>query len=173
MAKLLRTYRISQETDTLLKAEAARLSESERCRVSEADVIELAVVKWCSVDDVSTPVNTERHTIAENVLREAEAKAETPAPTIPKGRESYAQRKARETKEHAEKLAESDVTARLTGRDDIEYDLENVPHRSVIHVADPVNTKAERAHYEVQERKVKPLTRPHGSTEAKRRREQG
>lgn len=94
------------------------------------------------------------------------------APKVNKRSESVAQRKARETKEHAAALAESDTTARLTGRDDIEYDLENVPHRSV---AVPIASQGERrpaAHYEVQPRKVKTLTRPHGSAEPKRRREQ-
>lgn len=97
-----------------------------------------------------------------------------PKPATPKvsGRaESVAQRKAREAKEHAEKLAEADITARMTGRNDIEYDLENVPHTSALHVAlqkpPPVKN-----HYEVEERMAEPITRPHGSTEAKRRREQ-
>lgn len=96
------------------------------------------------------------------------------SPITPKvtGRaESVAQRRAREAKEHAEKLAETDVLARITGRDDIEYDLENVPHQSALHVALQKQPPVKH-HYEVVERKVKPLTRPHGSTEAKRRREQ-
>lgn len=98
----------------------------------------------------------------------------SPKPVAPKvsGRaESVAQRKAREAKEHAEKLAEADVTARMTGRDDIDYDLENVPRQSALLGAlqKPAGVKH---HYEVQEREAKPLTRPCGTTEAKRRREQ-
>lgn len=178
MAKLPRNYRISSEVDTLLKAESARLSEEHGKRVSEADVIELAVVAWLSggerKDEPSESVNTDRRSLAETAMRSAETKYHDPlssTPAVPRRAESVALRKARETKEHAAKLAEADVTARMTGRDDIEYDLENVPHQSALHIAlqkaPPV-----KHHYEVEKRKVKPLTRPHGSTEAKRRREQ-
>lgn len=52
MAKLPRNYRISREVDELLKSEAARLSEAHGQKVSEADVIELAMVKWCNGEDV-------------------------------------------------------------------------------------------------------------------------
>jgi Zn finger protein HypA/HybF involved in hydrogenase expression len=58
MAKLPRNYRISSEVDQLLKAESARLTIEQGKKVSEADVIEFAVVKWCSNGDVNTPVNT-------------------------------------------------------------------------------------------------------------------
>ena len=174
MAKQVRSYRISDEVDTLIKAESERLTDEYGKRVSEADVIELAVVKWCSLDDVNTGgenVSTlDRRSVAENAMREAEEKPPSPKPT-PRKAESVAERRARETKEHAAKLAEADITARMTGRDDIEYDLENVPHQSVLHVA-LQKAPVESHHYEVQKRKVKPLTRPHGSTEAKRRREQ-
>jgi len=90
----------------------------------------------------------------------------------PRRAETVAQRKAREAKEHAEKLAESDVLAKMTDRDDIEYDLENVPHRSVLHIAAQSVADKPKANYKVLERDAKPLNRPHGSTEAKRRREQ-
>lgn len=181
MPKLQRNYRISTEVDQLLKFEAARMTEELGKKTSEADVIEMAVRAWMVVaenDDVNTPilfVNTddaeERRIKAKIALGEAEAK--TPEEPKPSRRaESVAQRKAREAKEHREKLAECDTSAREMGRTDIEYDLENVPYRSVLHVSVPVNTPAERKHYEVAKRKVKPLTRPHGSTEAKRRREQ-
>jgi hypothetical protein len=179
MAKQVRSYRVSDEVDALIKAEAERLTEEYGKRVSEADVIELAIVKWCSPDDVNTPVNTAvdgqvyslRRSVAESAMREAEEKPPSPKPTPRKGAESVAERRARETKEHAAKLAEADITARMTGRDDIEYDLENVPHQSALHVAlqKPATVKHS---YEVEKRKVKPLTRPHGGTEAKRRREQ-
>lgn len=58
MAKLPRNYRISSEVDQLLKFESARLTDEQGKKVSEADVIEMAVVKWCSEDGVNTPVNT-------------------------------------------------------------------------------------------------------------------
>jgi hypothetical protein len=175
MAKLPRNYRISKEVDELLKFEAGRLSEEQGRKVSEADVIELAVVKWCSPDDVNTGsenVSTfDRRSVAESAMREAEEKPPSPKPTPRKGAESVAERRARETKEHAAKLAEADITARMTGRDDIDYDLENVPHQSALHVAlqKPPTVKHS---YEVEPREAKPLTRPHGGTEAKRRREQ-
>lgn len=46
MAKIIRSYRISPDIDTLLKAEAERLSEELGKRTSEADVIEMAVAAW-------------------------------------------------------------------------------------------------------------------------------
>jgi hypothetical protein len=174
MAKQVRSYRVSDEVDALIKAEAERLTEEYGKRVSEADVIELAIVKWCSTDGVNTEgenVSTfDRRSVAESAMREAEEKPPSPKPT-PRKAESVAERRARETKEHAAKLAEADITARMTGRDDIEYDLENVPHQSALHVAlqKPATVKHS---YEVEPREVKPLTRPHGGTEAKRRREQ-
>lgn len=87
--------------------------------------------------------------------------------------ESVAQRKVREAREHAAALAESDTVARMVGRNDIEYDLENVTHRSVIAgSANRPHGPAARVHYEAQPRKVRTLTRPHGNAEPKRRREQ-
>jgi len=167
MAKLVRSYRISDEVDALLKSESAYLSQEHGKRVSEADVIEMAVVSWCS--------ESERDTDRLNLQPTTEAKAK-PAevlPGVPRRAESVAQRRAREAKEHAEKLAECDVTARMSGREDIEYDLENVPRQSALPVATQhLKNTTKQAHYEVQPRKCKPLTRPHGSTEAKRRREQ-
>lgn len=168
MAKLIRSYRISQELDTLLKAESSRLSEETGKKVSEADVIEIALVAWLGGNTAEAGVNTnldecntnDRHAAAESALQEAET-AHPKQAEPPKRAESVAQRRAREAKEHAEKLADSDVIARMTGRDDIEYDLENVPHQSALHVAlqKPAPVKH---HYEVEKRKVKPLTRPHG-----------
>lgn len=179
MAKIIRSYRISPELDTLLKAEAERLSNDQGKKVSEADVIEIAVVAWLSGGERNTPApegNTpDKHTVAMSALREAESKYHDPlsnAVPVPRRAESVAQRKEREAKEHAAKLAEADITARMVGRGDIEYDLENVPHRSVLHVTNEKVLQKARAHYEVQPREAKPLTRPHGSTEAKRRREQ-
>lgn len=87
--------------------------------------------------------------------------------------ESIAERRAREAKEHAAALAEGDTVARMVGRDDIDYDLENVKHRSV--VAGPGQQRTvtrEQPQYYVIPRKVRPLARPHGQTEPKRRREQ-
>lgn len=107
----------------------------------------------------------------ETPARESQSVANTVAPKVSGRAESVAQRRAREAKEHAEKLAETDVIARMAGRDDIEYDLENVPHASALHVA-LQKQPAVKHHYEVEEREAKPLARPHGSTEAKRRREQ-
>ena len=174
MAKLVRSYRISIEVDTLIKAEAERLSVEQGQKVAEADVIELAVVAWLSggARNTEPAVPTEdRRKQAEDAMCAAETEHAAPTPKIHRQAESVAQRRAREAKEHAEKLAETDVLARMTGRDDIEYDLENVPHQSALHVAlqKPAPVKH---HYDVAPRKVKPLTRPHGSTEAKRRREQ-
>lgn len=175
MAKIVRSYRISEEVDTLLKSESARLSEEYSKRVSEADVIELAIVAWLSQDERNTQdeqCNTpDRRSTAETAMREAESRSIELPPKVPRRAESVAQRKAREAKEHAQKLAEADVTARMTGREDIEYDLENVAHQSALHVALQKSAPVKH-HYEVEPREVKPLTRPHGSTEAKRRREQ-
>lgn len=174
MAKLVRSYRISEEVDTLLKAESARLSTEQGKRVSEADVIEIAIVSWLNNSECNTGAaernTTDRRAIAESAMREAEASPSAQA-AIPKRAESVAQRKAREAKEHAEKLAEADITARMTGRDDIVYDLENVPHQSALHAAlqKPASVKN---HYEIEQRPSRPITRPNGSTEAKRRREQ-
>jgi hypothetical protein len=84
--------------------------------------------------------------------------------------ESVAEKRIRLEKEHAAELAESDVLARLTGREDIEYDLDNVGHRSALVIQPKV--VGERHHYDVRDEKVKPLARPHGQVEAKRRREQ-
>lgn len=183
--KVLRSYRVSEEVDVLLKAESARLTEANggKPKVSEADVIELSVVRYLSDADADTtpldgwevPVAANRRAIAEAAMREVESKPAAepePSPVMSKRSESVAQRKARETREHAAALAESDTLARMTGRDDIDYDLENVPHRSVIHPVGAVIHSDEKAHYEVQDRKVKPLARPHGATEPKRRREQ-
>ncbi len=180
MAKIVRSYRISEEVDTLLKAESGRLSNETGKKVSEADVIEIAVVAWLSGSERNTATQecitpeSDRRAAAQTAMREAETKGSDPlsiTPVVPRRAESVAQRKAREAKEHAEKLAEADIMARITGRDDIEYDLENVPHQSALHVAlqKPASVKH---HYEVAEREAKPLARPHGSTEAKRRREQ-
>lgn len=186
--KVLRSYRVSEEVDVLLKSESARLTELNggRPKVSEADVIELSVVRWLSEPESSTepldgwevPVAqraVERKVIAEAAMKGAEVRSPElaePAPKANKRSESVAQRKAREAKEHAADLAESDTVARLVGRDDIEYDLDNVAHRSVIHGVGGVIHSTEKQHYEVQSRKVKTLARPHGNTEPKRRREQ-
>lgn len=174
MAKLVRSYRISEETDTLLKAESARLSTEYGKRVSEADVIELAIVAWLSgpARNTSDPESNtaDRRALAETAMRAVEAGPIAPV-VVPKRAESVAQRREREAKEHSQKLAEADVTARLTGRDDIEYDLENVPHTSALHVA-LQKPETVKNHYEVEKRAAKPLSRPHGNTEAKRRREQ-
>lgn len=110
------------------------------------------------------------------VIQNIESGNTAPPPSDPKaGRrsESVAQRKAREAKEHEAALAEGDTVARMVGRTDIDSDLENVQHRSV--AAMPVQQRSvikEQPRYEVTPRKVKPLTRPHGQTEPKRRREQ-
>lgn len=186
MAKIVRSYRVSEEVDALLKGESSRLSDETGKKVSEADVIELAVVAWLSGSQCNTERRerntlksecntTDRHAIAENAMREAETKYQDPlstTPPVPRRAESVAQCREREAKEHAAKLAEADTMAKMTGREDIEYDLENVPHASVIHVPSTLESTRARPHYEIQERKAKPLTRPHGSTEAKRRRDQ-
>jgi hypothetical protein len=104
--------------------------------------------------------------------RDGELSIPVPAPKVSGRAESVAQRRAREAKEHAQKLAEADTMAQMTGRDDIEYDLENVPHRSVLHVAAEKINPTPKSEYKVAPRISKPITRPHGSTEAKRRREQ-
>jgi hypothetical protein len=169
MAKLPRNYRISKEVDELLKFEAARLSEETGKKVSKTDVIEMAVTKWCISEDEDRMANDRREAAAK-MMREAEAKAPEPAKVSSKA-ESVAQRRVREEKEHIQKLAESDLLAQVVGRNDIDYDPENVPYRNVLHVAHPVNTKPEPKHYKVANREAKPLTRPNGSTEAKRKRE--
>lgn len=101
-----------------------------------------------------------------------EAPPKQSAPKVSGRAESVAQRRAREAKEHAAKLADADTMARMTGRDDIEYDLENVPHRSVVQDALPPKQPREVHGITKPRREAKPLLRPHGTTEAKRRREQ-
>jgi hypothetical protein len=150
-------FRLSSETVECL----GRLSDQWSCSMTEAVERALLIAEAA----VIAAPETTGEPVREHV---------PPKPSTPKvsGRaESVAQRKAREAKEHALKLAEADVTARMTGRDDIEYDLENVPHQSALHVA-LQKPETVKHHYEVQEREAKPLARPHGSTEAKRRREQ-
>lgn len=179
MVKIPRNYRISEEVDALLKAEASRLTafNGGKPKVSEADVIELSVVRFLSDlpnVDTSDPLDgwevpIARRAVAEAALRDAESKP-ADVPSIPKvsGRaESVAQRKVRETREHAESLAESDTFARLMDRDDIEYDLDDVRHRQTGVGVLPKST--ERHHYPVAARKVAPLARPHGHTDSKKR----
>lgn len=187
MAKVQFNCRLREEVRLLIKSEVVRLTAETGQKVTEADVVEMAVVRWCSDDGApmgniqqneGSPDGVDRRAVAEAAMHGAEA-GSVPGPVAPKVNpraESVAQRRAREAKEHAEKLAESDVVARLTGRDDIEYDLENVPHRSV--AAGPgTSTGKDPAPIYIQEsksvkREFKPLTRPHGGTEAKRKREQ-
>lgn len=106
-------------------------------------------------------------------MRSAETGPPTLAPKASLRTESVAQRKARESKEHAAALAESDTVARMVGRNDIDYDLEHVPHRSVAHMGVQLpDVLTQQKHYDVAARKVKPMARPHGNIEPKRRREQ-
>lgn len=81
MAKLIRTYRINPEVDAVIKAEAERLTELQGDKVSEADVIEFAVIKWCSADNtVEAP---DRRAIAEQAMNDAATSkpvAEPPRP---------------------------------------------------------------------------------------------
>jgi hypothetical protein len=149
-------FRLSQEAVECLQ----RLSDQWACSMTE--VVERSLV-IAEAAVIAAPETT------------GEAMPDQPKPPTPKisGRaESVAQRKAREAKEHAEKLADADITARMSGREDIEYDLENVPRRSALPVATQHLRSQSKNHYQVKERQAKPLTRPHGSTDAKRRREQ-
>jgi len=178
MAKRKHTYWLEDETHALIEAEAERLTVEYGKKVGQADVIGLAIVKWCMGDSegtstiLSVPDQSEtRRAVAEAVIKTVEAK-----PVVvdekPKARaESVAQRKAREAAEHTAKLAEGDVVARMAGRDDIEYDLENAVSRGALPMISRV-AGGERHHYEVAQRSVKVLNRPHGATDAKRRREQ-
>lgn len=152
-------FRLSSETVECL----VRLSDQWACSMTEAVERALLIAEAAVI---AAPES------ADVPVRESAA-APPAAPPKPSGRaESVSQRRAREAKEHAAKLADADVLAKMTGRDDIEYDLENVPRQSALHVAlqKPATVKH---HYKVQEREAKPLARPHGSTEAKRRRDQG
>lgn len=190
---------LSAEALSLIQAEAERLSAETGKPVTETDVIEMAMVKWCSpeplpnergavtVDRMANDLNAHdaieivsetvaRRAAGETAMRETESKPVVPPVSAAKRSvESVAQRKARESREHAAALAEGDTVARMVGRDDIDYDLDNVQHRSVAAVPIPsrsVSRRLEAQQYEVTERKVKPLARPHGNTEPKRRREQ-
>jgi hypothetical protein len=164
-------FRLSTEIVECL----GRLSGIWDCSQTEA-VSRSLLIAEAAVNAVPETVDetlpSDRHSTAEAAMREAESKPQVEISPARKRAESVAERRARETKEHAAKLAEADITARMTGRDDIEYDLENVPHQSALHVAlqKPATVKHS---YEVQPKQAKPLNRPHGSTEAKRRREQG
>lgn len=216
---------MTSEALVLIRAESGRLTEELGRPVNGADVIEMAVVKWCSVDSdpmkcrelpemkSSPEFNREvarraiamatgqvegsesdvadfrasdetknqamglddRREAAEAAMRGAESgsAAVPPAKKVNKGTESVAQRRAREAREHAAELAESDVLAKLTGRTDIDYDLDNVPHRSVAlsPVVQGVAPEPLILREPTVKREFKPLVRPHGKTEAKRRRE--
>jgi len=182
MAKVQFNCRIPEEISVLINSESERLTAEQGKKVSQADVVGLAIVKWCSgyqVPIVTLPPDEQslqdtRREIAETALRMAEAQgriATLPAAPEKKAKaESVAERKAREAREHAAALAESDVVAREAGRDDIEYDLENAVHRSAVAIQPAI--QSERRHYDVAPRKVKALARPCGSVEAKRRRDQ-
>jgi hypothetical protein len=189
MAKEQFNCRLSVEVKLLIKSEVVRLAAETGQKVTEADVVEMAMVRWCQVDGDAPehrsedfrnsvqplPDVADRRAVAESAMRGAEA-GSAPVPVVPKvnkGSESVAQRKAREAQEHAAALAESDTVARMVGRDDIDYDLENVPHRSVAAIAISGERLAPRIIPEgsAKPRTFKPLNRPHGSTEAKRRRE--
>jgi hypothetical protein len=194
--------RLTAEVLALINAEVERLTAETGKKVSQADIVSMAIVRWCSepvafgsgdgsapelesmgVEDRVRAVNhdpvahpSELTTngglaaalAAVQAAREAKAKAMV---MVSPRAESAAQRKARETKEHAEALAQSDEVARLMGREDIEYDLDNVRHRAT-GVQPRVKTTVEH-HYEVEERKVKPLTRPYGHTDGKKRHAEG
>lgn len=163
-------FRLSPEAVDCL----GRLAETWACSQTEAVTRALLIAEAAvnATPDTANEPNA-RLATAEAAMREAEGKLSEPVAKISRRAESVAQRRAREIKEHAQKLAESDVLAQLTGRDDIEYDLENVPHRSVIHVTDEKpKAPTPKPDYKLVPRVSKPLNRPHGSTEAKRRREQ-
>ena len=177
MAKRKHTYWLEDETHALIEAEAERLTAEFGKKVGQADVIALAIVKWCTGDAVEVPGPSvpdqpeTRRVVAEAAIKAVEAKP-VAVDEKPKARaESVAQRKAREAVEHAAKLAEGDVVARMAGREDIEYDLENVASRGVLPMISRTDG-GERHHYEVAQKSVKVLNRPHGATDAKRRREQ-
>lgn len=163
-------FRLTTDTVKVLADLAATWACSQTEAVTRALLIAEAAVH-ANAEPVDEPLVDTRYDAARAAMADVEAKPPEP-PAVPRRAESVAQRRARETKEHAEKLAQSDVLAQMTGRNDIEYDLENVPHQSAFNVA--LQTPAPvKHHYDVQPRKVKPLTRPNGTTEAKRRREQG
>jgi hypothetical protein len=160
-------FRLAPETVDCL----VRLAETWACSQTEA-VTRALLIAEAAVN--ATPEAAEepdsRLATAEAAMNAVELKPTTPP--LRKRVESVAERRAREAKEHAQKLAEADTMAQITGRDDIEYDLENVPHRSVLHVAADEQKARPKTGYKVVPRDSKPLNRPHGSTEAKRRREQ-
>lgn len=181
MTKLVRPFRITVETDALLRSEAARLTEETGKKVSQADVIEMAVVRWCGADSTSETVEVipaadadHRRATAIAAMQDAERRPEAPVPSMPKLNPragSVAQRREREKREHAAALAESDTTARIMGRNDIEYDLDDVKHRQTGLGALPRAT--ESRHYDVLPRKVRPIPRPHGHTDSKKRHTEG
>lgn len=161
-------FRLSPETVDCL----ARLAETWACSQTEA-VTRALLIAEAAVNvapEVADGPDARRAT-AEAAMNAVELKPETPP--LRKRAESVAERRAREAKEHAQKLAEADTLAQMTGRDDIEYDLENIPHRSVIHIAADEQKTRPKSDYKVAPRVSKPITRPHGGTEAKRRRDQG
>lgn len=179
MAKVQFNCRLPEEVLVLINAEVERLQGETEKKVSQADVVSMAVVRWCSLGGVAEIADADsapeiRRAVGQTAMREAESKPpHVPAPKANPRSESVAQRKARESKEHADALAQGDTVARMVGRDDIDYDLDNVQHRSV--AAMPVQQRSavrEQPRYEVSSRKVTPLARPHGKTEPKRRREQ-
>lgn len=168
--------RLPEEVLVLINAEVERLQGETEKKVSQADVVSLAMVKWCSgevgLGDVALD---DRRAVAESAMREAETKPDATNVLLSSKRsESVAQRRARESKEHAAALAESDTVARMVGRNDIDYDLEHVPHRSVaamgVHSGGSPEPKVLRE--PAVKKSFAPLTRPHGKAEAKRRREQ-
>lgn len=170
--------RLEDEIRVLIASEAERISRELGKKVSQADVVSLAMVKWCSLDGGGGAprenVPEDRRTAAEAAMRSAETSPPTLAPKASPRTESVAQRKARESKEHAAALAESDTVARMVGRNDIDYDLEHVPHRSVaaIGVQSAGSPEPKILREPAVKKSFAPLTRPHGKAEAKRRREQ-
>lgn len=114
MAKILRHYRITKETDALIKAEAARLEES------EADVITRAVVRLC--DAAADQPKAERPS---KTLR-----IESPTQV------AKAVRKVSKKERVVQERAASDVTAQIAGREDIDYsDTESTPGTSIADLA--------------------------------------
>jgi hypothetical protein len=129
LMKIPRNYRISEEVDQLLKAEAARLSGEQGRKVSEADVIELAVIKWCAAPADVTVKRENR----------------------------------REREQEVEARAKSDLTARLVGREEIDYsDVESTPmtHVATLDAVGPVVGGMGKASIENWRAGRKPLLKP-------------
>lgn len=139
MSKQFNT-RLPDETLTLINSEVERLSRETGKKVSQADIVTLAVSHMVLCDAPSAQVVRQRG------------------------------KKPSRREVAAAQLARSDVTAQAAGREDIEYGLDtDLPGGEHITSAAPVTTAAPTKPMTDWRANRRPLTRPNGSLEPKRK----